>query len=199
MQLTRRRFVTKVVVGIASVPFMKGLSSAQIRGKLGYMKIVDTAAMFMAVEKGFLRENLAGKIMAVNTLNNIVHLMVWELSGGMQQRVAIARALAYEPEVLLMDEPFGSLDALTRLELEDTLLKLWEELGTTILFITHDIEEAIYLSDRIWLLSRRPATILEELRIDFVRPRHQVATRGEARFMELRNEIYRRISHEGTA
>jgi NitT/TauT family transport system ATP-binding protein len=123
----------------------------------------------------------------------------WELSGGMQQRVAIARALAYEPEVLLMDEPFGSLDALTRLELEDTLLKLWEELGTTILFITHDIEEAIYLSDRMWLLSRRPAKIIEELRIDFVRPRHQVATRGEARFMELRNQIYRRISHEGAA
>jgi NitT/TauT family transport system ATP-binding protein len=123
----------------------------------------------------------------------------WELSGGMQQRVAIARALAYEPEVLLMDEPFGSLDALTRLELEDTLLKLWEELGTTILFITHDIEEAIYLSDRIWLLSRRPAKIIEELRIDSARPRHQVATRGEARFMELRNQIYRRISHEGAA
>jgi ABC-type nitrate/sulfonate/bicarbonate transport system substrate-binding protein len=79
MQLTRRRFVTKVVVGIASVPFMKWLSSAQIRGKLGYMKIVDTAAMFIAVEKGFLRANLAGKIMAVNTLNNIVHLMVMAL------------------------------------------------------------------------------------------------------------------------
>jgi NitT/TauT family transport system ATP-binding protein len=121
----------------------------------------------------------------------------WEVSGGMQQRVAIARALAYEPEVLLMDEPFGSLDALTRLELEDTLLKLWEEFGTTILFITHDIEEGIYLSDRIWLLSRRPSKIIEELRIDFVRPRHQVTTRGEARFMELRNQIYRRISQEG--
>jgi NitT/TauT family transport system ATP-binding protein len=123
----------------------------------------------------------------------------WELSGGMQQRVAIARALAYEPELLLMDEPFGSLDALTRLELEDTLLKLWEELGTTILFITHDIEEAIYLSDRIWLLSRRPTKIVEELRVEFARPRNQVATRAEARFMELRNRIYQRISNQGAA
>jgi NitT/TauT family transport system ATP-binding protein len=123
----------------------------------------------------------------------------WELSGGMQQRVAIARALAYEPEVLLMDEPFGSLDALTRLELEDTLLRLWEELGTTILFITHDIEEAIYLSDRIWVLSRRPSQIIEELRIDFPRPRNQVVTRGERKFMEIRNQIYKKISHEGAA
>ncbi len=119
----------------------------------------------------------------------------WELSGGMQQRVAIARALAYEPEVLLMDEPFGSLDALTRLDLEDTLLKLWAELKTTILFITHDIEEAIYLSDRIWVLSGRPSRIIQELLIDFPRPRNQVETRAEARFMKLRNEIYRQIAH----
>jgi NitT/TauT family transport system ATP-binding protein len=123
----------------------------------------------------------------------------WELSGGMQQRVAIARALAYEPELLLMDEPFGSLDALTRLELEDTLLKLWEELGTTILFITHDIEEAIYLSDRIWLLSRRPSKIITELEIDFARPRNQITTRGETHFMELRNAIYQRIRQESSA
>jgi NitT/TauT family transport system ATP-binding protein len=114
----------------------------------------------------------------------------------MQQRVAIARALAYEPEVLLMDEPFGSLDALTRLELEDTLLRLWEKLGTTILFITHDIEEAIYLSDRIWVLSRRPSQIIEELRIEFPRPRNQVTTRAEGRFMQIRNQIYRQISNE---
>ena len=122
----------------------------------------------------------------------------WELSGGMQQRVAIARALAYEPEVLLMDEPFGSLDALTRLELEDTLLRLWAELKTTILFITHDIEEAIYLSDRIWVLSRRPSQIIQELRSDFPRPRNQVTTRADARFMELRNDIYRQIGNQGT-
>ncbi|HYA27923.1 MAG TPA: ABC transporter ATP-binding protein [Acidobacteriota bacterium] len=121
----------------------------------------------------------------------------WELSGGMQQRVAIARALAYEPEVLLMDEPFGSLDALTRLELEDTLLKLWAELKTTILFITHDIEEAIYLSDRIWVLSRRPSQIIQELKVNFSRPRDQVRTRAESRFMELRNDIYRQIGNQG--
>ena len=123
----------------------------------------------------------------------------WELSGGMQQRVAIARALAYAPEVLLMDEPFGSLDALTRLELEDTLLRLWAELKTTIVFITHDIEEAIYLSDRIWVLSRRPSAIIEELPVALSRPRDQVATRGEGRFMELRNHIYRRISNPAAA
>src|SRR5574341_132663 len=120
----------------------------------------------------------------------------WELSGGMQQRVAIARALAYEPEVLLMDEPFGSLDALTRLELEDILLKLWAEFKNTILFITHDIEEAVYLSDRIWVLSRRPSQIIRELNIDFSRPRNQVSTRAEARFMELRNDIYRQIGNK---
>jgi NitT/TauT family transport system ATP-binding protein len=119
----------------------------------------------------------------------------WELSGGMQQRVAIARALAYEPKVLLMDEPFGSLDALTRLELEDALLGLWAELKTTIVFITHDIEEAIYLSDRIWVLSRRPSEIIEEMPIDFSRPRNQLSTRAEARFMEMRNKIYRQISN----
>jgi NitT/TauT family transport system ATP-binding protein len=129
-------------------------------------------------------------------LKGFEHHYPWELSGGMQQRVAIARALAYEPEVLLMDEPFGSLDALTRLDLEDTLLNIWQELGTTILFITHDIEEAIYLSDRIWVLSGRPSEITEELRIDFPRPRNQVVTRAEGRFMEIRNRIYRKISNE---
>jgi NitT/TauT family transport system ATP-binding protein len=117
----------------------------------------------------------------------------WELSGGMQQRVAIARALAYEPEVLLMDEPFGSLDALTRLELEDSLLSLRATLKTTILFITHDIEEAIYLSDRIWVLSRRPSQIIDEIHVDFPRPRDQVTTRAERRFMEIRNDIYGKI------
>jgi NitT/TauT family transport system ATP-binding protein len=142
-------------------------------------------------------ESKARKLIELVGLKGFDSHYPWELSGGMQQRVAIARALAYEPEVLLMDEPFGSLDALTRLELEDTLLRLWAELKTTILFITHDIEEAIYLSDRIWVLSRRPSQIIQELKIDFPRPRHQVTTRAEGRFMELRNDIYRQIGNQG--
>jgi len=123
----------------------------------------------------------------------------WELSGGMQQRVAIARALAYEPEVLLMDEPFGSVDAMTRLELEDSLLKLWKELKTTILFVTHDIEEAIYLSDRIQVLGRRPSRVIGRVAVPLSRPRDQLATRVDGRFMELRNEIYRQISGDGVS
>ena len=142
-------------------------------------------------------ESKARKLIELVGLKGFDSHYPWELSGGMQQRVAIARALAYEPEVLLMDEPFGSLDALTRLELEDTLLRLWAELKTTIVFITHDIEEAIYLSDRIWVLSRRPSQIIQELKIDFPRPRHQVTTRAEGRFMELRNDIYRQIGNQG--
>src|SRR5262245_34689198 len=118
----------------------------------------------------------------------------WELSGGMQQRVAIARALAYEPEILLMDEPFGSVDALTRLELEDTLLAIWKDVGTTILLVTHDIEEALYLSDRIYVLSRRPSRITQSLGVTLGRPRNQLTTRADAKFIELRNEIYKQIS-----
>ena len=120
----------------------------------------------------------------------------FELSGGMQQRLQIARALAYQPQILLMDEPFGSLDALTRADLEDQLLALWTANPRTVVFVTHDIEEAVYLSDRVLVLGARPSVVLEELKIELPRPRDQLDTRSLARFADYRNHIYRRIKQE---
>ena len=114
----------------------------------------------------------------------------WQLSGGMQQRVAIARAVAFRPQVMLLDEPFASVDALTRADLEDLTLALRNEFGITMLLVTHDIDEAVYLSDRVFVLSAPPSTVLEEIPIDLAQPREQVFTRSEAGFLELRNHIH---------
>jgi NitT/TauT family transport system ATP-binding protein len=114
----------------------------------------------------------------------------WQLSGGMQQRVAIARALACEPSLMLMDEPFGSLDAQTRTELEDMLLEIWGRFQQTILFVTHDIEEGIYLSDRVIVLTKSPSQVLKDYKIDLPRPRNQVRTRSDPYFLEMRNTIH---------
>lgn len=114
----------------------------------------------------------------------------WQLSGGMQQRVAIARALVAHPEVLLMDEPFSALDALTRESLQDLLLRLWAELGLTVVFVTHDIAESIYLSDEIVVLSRAPSRVLTRVTVDIARPREQLATRESPRFLAYRRDLY---------
>ncbi|WP_175279088.1 ABC transporter ATP-binding protein [Prescottella equi] len=119
----------------------------------------------------------------------------WELSGGMQQRVAIARALAYQPEVLLMDEPFASLDAQTRFDLEDLLLALRAELGITILFVTHDIDEAVYLSDRVVVLNGAPCSVAEIVDVRLGRQRNQITTRGGKQFAELRTHLLTAVRH----
>jgi NitT/TauT family transport system ATP-binding protein len=142
------------------------------------------------------REDEARHYIALVGLRGFEQHYPWELSGGMQQRVAIARALACKPQVLLMDEPFGSLDALTRMDLEDTLLDLWGKLGSTILFVTHDIEQAVYLSDRVYVLSRRPSRMIEETAVDLPRPRNQLASREDARFIKLRHRTFELISKE---
>jgi len=117
----------------------------------------------------------------------------WQLSGGMQQRVAIARALAYQPQVLLMDEPFASVDAQTRADLEDLLLGVWEEFGVTVMFVTHDIDEAIYLGDRVLVLTPRPTEVQEVVEVDLPRPRDQVVTKELPGFAHLRAHVYRSI------
>jgi NitT/TauT family transport system ATP-binding protein len=114
----------------------------------------------------------------------------WQLSGGMQQRVAIARAIAYRPEVLLMDEPFAAVDAQTRADLEDLVRKVWKELGITVLFVTHDIDESVYLGERVIILSSSPTIILEDLHIDLPAERDQLETRSMPEFVEQRHHVY---------
>jgi NitT/TauT family transport system ATP-binding protein len=114
----------------------------------------------------------------------------WQLSGGMQQRVAIARAVACEPHILLMDEPFAAVDAQTRADLEDLVRQLWHRLGITLLFVTHDIDESIYLGQRVLVLSGRPTVILEDVQIGLPDERDQIITRNAPEFARLRAHIY---------
>ncbi|WP_432989828.1 ABC transporter ATP-binding protein [Dactylosporangium sp. CA-233914] len=123
----------------------------------------------------------------------------WQLSGGMQQRVAIARALAYEPEILLLDEPFASVDAQTRADLEDLVLRVHVTSGITMVLVTHDIDEAVYLADRVVALSARPSTVLETIDVPLPRPRDQIATKADPRFAELRTQVLGLIRRPDTA
>jgi NitT/TauT family transport system ATP-binding protein len=117
----------------------------------------------------------------------------WELSGGMQQRVAIARALAYQPEILLMDEPFASVDAQTRADLEDLVLDLRGKYGVTIVFVTHDIDESVYLGDRIVVLTPAPTHVQEISEVDLPSPRDQIETKELPEFARLRAHVFRSI------
>jgi NitT/TauT family transport system ATP-binding protein len=119
------------------------------------------------------------------------HYYPYQLSGGMQQRVAIARALVRRPNILLMDEPFSALDAMMRVELQDLLLKLWADLGLTVLFVTHDLDEALYLAQRVIMLTASPGRIAEEVRVPLAYPRRQIETRSDHTYLELRERLFR--------
>jgi NitT/TauT family transport system ATP-binding protein len=118
----------------------------------------------------------------------------WQLSGGMQQRVAIARALAYRPELLFMDEPYASVDAQTRAELEDVIQDIHQRLGVTVFFVTHDIDEAVYLADRVIVLSRSPAVVRKVVAVDLPRPRTQLETKAAPEFVALRKQVFELIT-----
>ncbi|MGO1183762.1 MAG: ABC transporter ATP-binding protein [Micrococcaceae bacterium] len=117
----------------------------------------------------------------------------WEMSGGMQQRVSIARALAYNAKVLLMDEPFASVDAQTRFDLEDLVIDLREKLGVTIMLVTHDVDEAIYLADKVIVIAQTPATVVDVIETGFGTHRDQVATKADPRFQDARGRILTRL------
>jgi NitT/TauT family transport system ATP-binding protein len=147
------------------------------------------------LEKGQRRGLVEDAVEAVG-LTRFIDRYPWELSGGMQQRVAIARALAYQPEILLMDEPFASVDAQTRGDLEDLILEVRERYGVTVLFVTHDIDESVYLADRIVVLTPAPTTVKEILTVDLPKPRDQVDTKELPEFAHLRAHVYRLIKRE---
>ena len=140
-------------------------------------------------------EEIAMKYIRMVDLEKFTNAYPKELSGGMKQRVAIARAYAVNPEVLLMDEPFGALDAQTRTQLQSELLKTWQEERKTCFFITHDVEEAIILAQRVVIMSARPGRIKEIVEIDIPYPRTQ-ETRMDPTFIELKNFIWSRVYQE---
>ena len=137
-------------------------------------------------------ELVTGALEAVG-LGDVHGAYPWQLSGGMQQRVAIARAVAYEPHVLLMDEPFAAVDAQTRAELEDLVHVVWRRTGVTIVFVTHDIDEAVYLGQRVLALSSSPTVVQEDLAVDLPGDRDQLTTRSDPRFTQLRTHLYEQI------
>jgi NitT/TauT family transport system ATP-binding protein len=151
-----------------------------------------------ALTKGEKADRVARALEAVG-LEAFINYYPWQLSGGMQQRVAIARALAYQPQILLMDEPFASVDAQTRAELEDLILEVRGRIGKTILLVTHDIDESVYLSDRIVVLTGSPTWVKEIIRVDLPQPRDQIETKKLSEFADLRARVYRLINQSARA
>ncbi len=163
--------------------------------------------VYLAVDSAYPNKPKAEKTAIVHEhlamvgLTEAARKLPHQLSGGMKQRVAIARALAIRPQVLLLDEPFGALDAITKEELQEELLNIWQDHQTTVLMVTHDIDEALFLSDRIVMMTNGPAAkIGEVVEVPFSRPRQRSRMIEDPRYYELRNFaldfLYRRFAHD---
>jgi NitT/TauT family transport system ATP-binding protein len=138
------------------------------------------------------RKETVDRLLKSVGLSEFANVYPETLSGGMQQRVAIARTLALRPSVILMDEPFGALDAQTRSDMQQLLLQIWDETACTILFVTHDVEEAVYLADRIFIMSSHPGTIVEDVEVPFDRPR-DLGLKEKSEFHELQHYVLGRL------
>ena len=143
------------------------------------------------------RHDRATALLARVGLQGYENAYPWQVSGGMQQRVAIARALACEPRLLLLDEPLAAVDAQTRAEIQDLILALAAERGQTCVLVTHDVEEAIYMADRVLVLTSRPTSVREDIAVELPRPRDQFTTREAPHFLALRHHILSLIRSAG--
>jgi NitT/TauT family transport system ATP-binding protein len=170
------------------------------RSLMPWLSVSDNVALPLrsaGLTKTKARQAASTALVSVGLNEKAAASYPWQLSGGMQQRVSIARALAYQPKVILMDEPFASVDAQTRADLEDLVRRLQVQLGLTVVLVTHDIDEAVYLSDRVIALSGSPAGIASILDVDLGASRDQLETKLLPRFAELRGCVYRLIRGTG--
>ena len=166
------------------------------RSLLPWLTVAANVELPLRHRRGLDRRARAARVaraLAAVGLADAARAHPWQLSGGMQQRAAIARGLAYEPRVLLMDEPFAAVDAQTRADLEDLIRSLWRSTGVTILFVTHDIDEAVYLGGRVVVLSSSPTVVQDDVTVDLPAERDQIETRAQQRFVELRRQVYAEI------
>jgi NitT/TauT family transport system ATP-binding protein len=166
------------------------------RSLMPWLSVRKNVALPLRDKRKDERTRLVEEAVEAVGLSKFIDRYPWQLSGGMQQRVAIARALAYQPQILLMDEPFASVDAQTRADLEDLILEVRERYDVTIVFVTHDIDESVYLSDRIVVLGPSPTAVKEIIEVDLPRPRDQVETKELQEFARLRAHVYRLIKRE---
>jgi NitT/TauT family transport system ATP-binding protein len=165
------------------------------RSLFPWMSVHDNIALPLRHRRMSRSERDAAVAAALEAVDlpGVAHQYPWQLSGGMQQRVAIARALAYQPEILLMDEPFASVDAQTRADLEDLIRAVWREYRMSVVLVTHDIDEAVYLGERVVVLTNKPTVVREELTVDLPAERDQVATKALPEFTQTRSHVYNLI------
>jgi len=184
------KLITAVSLSVLLVAGCNRNSNSTVRNsnkvRVGYIGLTCEAPIYAAYEKGFFKEE---------GLEAFANSYPHHLSGGMAQRVALARALINHPKVLLLDEPLGALDAFTRMRMQDEVLRLWENRRTTMLLVTHDIDEAIYMSDRIMIMTQRPGRIDQTIANTLARPRD----RSSPGFLRLRGNILEHLHFSGNA